>query len=669
MSNRNPNATGTLGLGAHGIVLGCDYNPEQWPVETWHEDMALMQEAGVGIVAINVFGWSQVNPGPGEWSFDALDKAMDLLHASGIKANLGTGTASTPAWLTTKFPEVLPAAIDGTPRFPGGRQAWCPSSAIYREYSLQLVDKIASRYADHPALAMWHVSNELGCHNALCYCDNSAAAFRVWLQDTYGTVEAVNEAWGTAFWSQRYTAFDQIHTPRLTLSTRNPGQVLDFQRFSSQQLLEQYQAEAAVIKTHSDKPVTTNFMVTAHIRNLDYWQWAPQVDLVANDHYLDHRLADPTTEMGFAADLTRGLAGGKPWMLMETAVGAVNWQPLNVNRQAGELVRHAVSHIARGSDSICFFQWRASRQGSEKFHSAMVPHAGTDSQGWRDTLELSAALKALAPVVGSTVASRAALIFDWASWWTLDADNTPSSHVRYLDQVHAAYTAARQAGLGLDIVAAGADLSAYSLVIAPALHSIGDAHAQAIDAFVAAGGHALVTFASGIVDEHDAVRLGGYPGAFSSMLGLKSDAFYPVAPEQRLTLSDGTTGSLWSENVTVDGAQVLATFAGGPVEGFPAVTVNNRGKGKAWYVATALDASGYASLLTSIAAQAQLPLNPGLDVVVRHGEDATFVFAINHGSDNVDYEFHGVDLLSGEHLDGPAAVAPGTARVVREEKP
>jgi beta-galactosidase len=349
---------------AAGLDLGCDYNPEQWSPEVWEEDVRLMRDAGVTIVAINIFGWALIEPSPGVYDFTGLDAVIDLLHANGIAVNLGTGTASPPPWLTARNPEILPMVSDGTLRWPGGRQAWCPSSPVFREHALALVARVAERYGAHPALRLWHVSNELGCHNALCYCDVSAASFRVWLEARYGTVPALNAAWGTSFWSQRYSDWSEILPPRATLSTTNPTQELDFDRFSSDEVLGYYLDELRVLREHSAAPVTTNFMVTAHIRTQDYWAWAPHMDVIANDHYLDHRLPKPQTELSFAADLTRGLAGGAPWILMEQAAGAVNWQPRNIAKAPGEMIRNSLTHLARGADGICFFQWRACCCGS-----------------------------------------------------------------------------------------------------------------------------------------------------------------------------------------------------------------------------------------------------------------------------------------------------------------
>lgn len=670
MSQQAPQG-GTRVLTREGLIFGCDYNPEQWPREVWREDVRLMREAGINLVAVNIFGWSTINPAEGVWDFSGLDEILDLLHANNIAVNLGTGTASTPAWLTTAYPEVLPVAADGTRRFPGGRQAWCPSSPVYRELSVEVVAKVAKRYGNHPALALWHVSNELGCHNALCYCDVSADAFRDWLRERHSTLDALNAAWGTSFWSQRYGAWEEILPPRATLSTTNPGQELDFHRFSSDALLGQYRAEATAIREHSDSPITTNFMIAAHIRNLDYWSWAPEMDLIANDHYLDHRLAQPGVEMNFSSDLSRGLAGGEPWLLMETAVGAVNWQPLNLARVPGELERQMVGHVARGADGICFFQWRASTQGSEKFHSALVPHAGTDSRAWREVVALGDVMSKLGEVQGSHVQADVALIFSWEAWWAADADNRPSSEVRYLEQVHGAYASLRASGLTVDVVAPDADLSKYRLIVVPELHLVTDEAAQNISEAVAAGASVVVTFYSGIVDQDDRVRLGGYPGAFRELLGVVVEEFAPVPADVELTLSSGATARLWSEFVRAEGAEVIDSFTDGPVAGAPAITRHGFGSGIAWYVATALDADAMNELVARAALESGAARAPGagteVEVVRRVGPDHTYLFVINHSARDVSIEAHGTELVCGTTVDDAVVIPAGCARVIREE--
>lgn len=657
-----------------GIAYGCDYNPEQWSPDVWDEDITLMQDAGVDLVAINIFGWSQIEPRQGEYDFSRLDDIIEGLHAAGIRINLGTGTASTPAWLTTAHPEVLPMAVDGTRRYPGGRQAFCPSSAVYRDAALTLVEQVARRYGDHPAVSLWHVSNEIGCHNALCYCDESAAAFRLWLRERYETIDALNSAWGTAFWSQSYGEWDEILPPRATLSSLNPGQSLDFHRFSSDQLLAHYRAEAEVIRPLSDRPITTNFMVTTHIENMDYWDWADDMDIVAEDHYLDHRLGDPTSELSFNSDLTRGLAGGAPWLLMEHSTSAVNWQPLNLPKSPGELLRNSLTHVARGADGICFFQWRASVQGSEKFHSAMLPHAGTDTAVWREVVELGGILGRLGEVAGSRVRADVAVVFSWEAWWASGTDSRPSHALGYLEQLHAAHKALHDLGITVDFVAPGADLDAYRLVVVPGLHLVRAEEAKTITDWVAGGGSALITFYSGTVDENDRVWSGGYTGPFRDALGVRIEEFAPVAPDTVLSLSDGTTAALWSERGRATTAEVQASFVGGLADGSPAITRNAWGDGAAWYLATLPDAADYRRLMQRLIEEAGVSAPASvegdiasLEIVRRHSEDHSYLFVINHGSDSVTVHATGSELVTETAIAGSVSVPSGAVRIIREE--
>ena len=660
-----------------GIAFGCDYNPEQWDSAVWDEDIALMTQAGVDLVAVNIFGWAIIEPREGEFDFSGLDDIIGRLHAAGIRVNLGTGTASPPAWLTRAHPEMLPVVDDGTRRYPGGRQAFCPSSPVFRAAALRLVEAVATRYGHHPAVALWHVSNELGCHNALCYCDASAAAFRSWLRERHGSIDALNRAWGTTFWSQTYREWDEILPPMATLSSRNPGQMLDFHRFSSDALLDLYRAEAEVIRPLSDAPITTNFMVTAHIENLDYWSWAGDMDVIANDHYLDHRLGDPTAELAFAADLSRGLGGGSPWLLMEHSTGAVNWQPLNKPKGNGETIRNSLTHVARGADAVCFFQWRASVQGSEKFHSAMLPHAGTDSAIWREVVSLGGILERVSEIAGSRVDAEVALVFSWESWWATQNESRPSQAVGYLDQVHAAYGALYGEGLTVDVVAPGADLSGYRLVVVPGLHLVREKDAAVLTDWIAAGGTALVTFFSGTVDEHDRVFTGGYTGPFREALGVKVEEFAPIAPGETLRLSDGAAAALWSERGRATTAAVEATFADGPAAGHPALTRNTWGDGAAWYLATLPEAGEYRRVIRRLAADAGVAPaavvhrdaegEGAVETIRRRSADASYLFVVNHGNADVQVEASGRELITGAVVVGTASVPAGAVRIIREE--
>ncbi len=396
--------------GDRGIRYGGDYNPEQWPESTWAQDVRLMGEAGVNLVTVGVFSWSRLQPAPGELNAGWLDRVLGLLLAAGIGVDLATGTASPPPWLVAAHPEILPVTVDGQRLAPGARQHYCPSAPAFRAAAVDLAGRMARRYAGHPAVELWHVSNEYGCHVPACYCELSAAAFRDWLRARYGELGALNEAWGGAVWSQDYTSWDQVQPPRTAPTHGNPAQQLDFARFSSAELLACYRAERDAIAAQAQHaPVTTNFM--GFFRPLDQFSWAADLDVVSVDSYPDP--ADPESYLlsAMTCDLTRSvarLAGspGRPWVLMEQAPSAVNWRPVNVPKAPGQYRALSLQAVARGSDAVLSFQWRAAAAGAEKFHSGMLPHAGTDSRTWREVAGLGADLGRLAPVAGPPGARR-----------------------------------------------------------------------------------------------------------------------------------------------------------------------------------------------------------------------------------------------------------------------
>ncbi|MEU5790728.1 beta-galactosidase [Micromonospora purpureochromogenes] len=653
-----------------GIFYGADYNPEQWPEEVWAEDVALMRRAGVDLVSVGIFSWALLEPTPGRYEFGWLDRALDVLHDGGINVDLATATASPPPWLAHRHPETLPRTADGTVLWPGGRQAYCPSSPVFRERSLALVEAVAGRYAEHPAVVMWHISNELGCHNVHCYCDVSAEAFRRWLRERYGDLDTLNAAWGTTFWSQRYGDWAEINPPRSAPTFANPTQQLDFLRFSSDEQRAQLRAEREVLARLVRQPVTTNFMIGTGIKYLDYHSWASDVDVVSNDHYLT--AADPLSHLGLAlaADHTRGVAGGDPWLLMEHSTSAVNWQPRNVAKTPGQLRRNSLAHVARGADGVLFFQWRASRAGAEKFHSALVPHAGPDTKVFREVCRLGADLKALAEVRGSRVDAEVAILFDWEAWWGAELDSHPSADVTYADRLQALYGALWRAGVTTDVVHPSADLSGYKLVLVPTLYLVRDAEAEALRRYVDGGGTALVTYFSGIVDEHDHIRLGGYPGAFRDLLGVRTEEFFPLREGERVRLDDGATADVWTEWLHPEGAEVLASYVDGPLPGVAALTRHRVGRGTAWYVGTRLDEAATDRLVSRLLAEAgarpPVAAPAGVEVVRRRDGDRSWLFVVNHTDAEVRLDVTGTELLGGARCTGELRVPAGEVAVVRE---
>ncbi|MBE8472101.1 beta-galactosidase [Streptomyces justiciae] len=656
------------------LAFGADYNPEQWPREVWEEDVRLMQEAGVNVVSVAIFSWARLQPTADTWDFGWLDEVMDLLHAGGIGVDLATATASPPPWLTTAHPEILPVTATGETLWPGARQHWRPTSPVFREHALRLVREMATRYADHPALVAWHVSNELGCHNVYDYSDDAARAFRDWLRARYGTLEALNHAWGTAFWSQRYSAWEQILPPRLAASHPNPTQQLDFKRFSSDVLKDYLRAERDLLKEITpDVPVTTNFMVMGETKGMNYADWAEEIDFVSNDHYV-HPGPQSRDELSFSANLTSGIAGGRPWFLMEHSTSAVNWQPVNVAKRPGEMARDALLHVAHGADAVCYFQWRQSAAGAEKYHSAMVPHAGADSELFRAVAELGATLRTLAPVAGSSRESaKVGIVFDWDSWWASEQDSHPTSLLNYRQEGLDWYSALLALGVRADLITTKSDFARYDVLIAPVLHVMPAELAKELTRYAEQGGHLVTTYFSGVVDQNDHIWLGGYPGALRELLGIRVEEFGPLLADESVALDDGSTGTLWTDRITLadDRTEVLARYDSGNQAGRPAVTRRTAAAGSASYVSTRLGVAGLTALLPRLLEPAgvhsELPAEARgrVELVVRKNTEEQFLFLVNRTDDTVPLPGFAGDVLYGTAGDGGLVLGPREVGVVR----
>ncbi|MFE0472913.1 beta-galactosidase [Streptomyces sp. NPDC058947] len=667
----------TTPRGLTRLAFGGDYNPEQWPESVWQEDVRLMREAGVTMVSVGIFSWALLEPSPGTYDFGWLDRLLDLLHEHGVRVDLGTPTVVPPVWFYRAHPEALPVTAEGVRYEFGSRAAVCHSNADYRAAAARITTALAERYGSHPALALWHVHNEYGVPVSACYCDSCAAHFRRWLAAAYGTVDAVNQAWGTAFWGQRYTDFEQINPPRLTPATVNPAQALDYKRFADATMRENFRMERDILHRLSPGvPVTTNFMTAlSQCDSVDYWAWGREVDLVTNDHYLITDGRRTHVNLAMAADLTRSVAGGAPWLLLEHSTSGVNWQPRNPAKAPGQMARNSLAHVARGSEGAMFFQWRQSRRGAEKFHSAMVPHGGTGTRVWREVVELGSFVDALAEIRGTRTDADVAVLWDWHSWWAQTLDWRPSVDHDARERADAFYEALYDRHLTVDFAHPEADVSRYPLVVVPALYLMTEAAGRNLTAYVEGGGTLVVSYFSGIVDEHDAVHEGAYPGPLRDVLGLTVEEFSPLLPGERVRITgpDGTElgADVWTEFVVPRGADTVLAYADGPAAGLPAVTRHRLGEGTAWYVSTRLGADGLDTLLGRAAADARIAPRPDLprdvEVVRRTGESGTYLFAVNHtGADaKVPLEVPGTELLTGERAAGRLAVPAGAVRVVR----
>ena len=651
---------------------GADYNPEQWPREVWPDDVRLMREAGVTLVSLGIFSWSRIQPAEGEFDWEWLDEIIGLLHEGGIQVDLATATASPPPWATTAYPEMLPQDADGTTFWPGSRQAFAPSSPVYRRLAAELVTALAERYAQHPAVVLWHVNNEYGCHLHYDYSDSARDAFRGWLQRKYSTIDALNHAWGTDFWSQRYTAFEQIVPPRKAPYSINPTSVLDFKRFTSDTLLELYVMERDIIRAAgATQPITTNFM--GAFPPADYWKWAAEVDVISDDNYPDPNDPESFRGAAFARELMRGLKPGVPWILTEQSTNALNWRPTNAPKAPGQMAAISAQAVGRGADGIMFFQWRQSRRGSEKFHSAMVPQAGLDTRTWREVTELGGQLAQLPDLPDVASGAKIALVFDWENWWAIDGRDHPIA-LDYLTLAHRWYAALHRQNLAVDIVNTTSDLSRYSLVVAPQQYLLSDDGAANLSSYVEQGGNLFVSAFSDVVDQDDAFREGGFIVSLRDALGVALEDFGALVPPESVRSADSAgevashavpdgpgqseapldgpagriVGQYFAEELIVQDAEVLGRFTEGRTAGRAALTRKDFGEGRGYYLATIPDDDGMRAVLGWLAAEAGVTAEiEGLPEHVEIARRGSILTVINHSTEPFAVDVPGTDVLTG----------------------
>ncbi len=648
-----------------GLLYGGDYNPEQWAPSVWREDARLMRAAGVNLVTVGVWSWARIEPEPGVRDFAWLDEVLDLLHAHGIAVDLATPTASPPPWLGVEHPETLPVDRDGVRLVAGSRNQFAPSSRRYRAAALAIARDLAARYATHPAVRMWHVGNEYG---QVDHGPEAEREFRCWLRERYGTIDGLNEAWGTAFWSQRYRSFDDVVPPRRMPYLVNPTQSLDFRRFTSDELLACYREQHAALREAGvTTPVTTNFM--GFFPLADYWSWADAVDVVADDQYPDH--ADPRSpaDAALVQDLMRGLGGGAPWLLLEQAVGATSWREHNLPKSPERMRLDSLQAVARGADGVCFFQWRASAAGAERFHSAMLPHAGADTAAHRGVQRLGGDLARLRPVLGTRVPARTALLFDWESWWAAQEPGRITERLHTLDQVRAYYRPLWDRGVAVDVVRPGAPLGAYDLVVVPQAYLLPDDAARELRAAAERGACLVVGPMTGVADRNAHVLPGRFPVALADVLGVSGEEWVAL-PDGGVPLA-GAVGvaHVHGELLRADDATVVARFAEGHLAGAPAITRRDHGAGAAWYVGAVVDEATLEGVLDDALALADVaaavPGAAGLADVeaVQRGD---LVFLLNRGGQGVRVALPGAwtDLLTGRDVADVVDLPPNDAAVL-----
>ncbi|WEG12434.1 beta-galactosidase [Pullulanibacillus sp. KACC 23026] len=593
------------------FLHGGDYNPDQWLryPEIIKEDYRLMKLAHCNAFSLNIFGWSAIEPEEGKYSFEWLDNTMDRLAAQGAYVILATPSGARPAWMSQKYPEVLRVQPNRQRNLHGQRHNHCYTSPVYREKTQNINRILADRYKDHPALIMWHVSNEYGGE---CHCNLCQEAFRDWLKVKYGTLEDLNHAWWTSFWSHTYTDWSQIESPAPHGENFVHAHNLDWKRFVTDQTIDFYKNEIVPLRELTpDIPVTTNFMGNhphmGPFLGLDYHKFAKEVDVVTWDTYPawhndTQDTSDLSSDVSFMHDLYRSLKQ-QPFLIMENTPSLVNWHPVNKPKRPNMHKLASLQAVAHGADSNLYFQWRKGRGASEKFHGAVVDHAGHENtRVFREVAEIGEILERIAEVIGSTIDAEVAIIYDWENQWAIDdLQGLKLEKKNYIETCQAHYKAFWKQGIPVDIVASEADLSKYKLVVAPMLYMIRQGVAENLEAFVSGGGTLVSTYWSGIVNENDLTFLGGFPGPLGKLLGIwaeEIDSLYDSETNELLFTGDEAHGmgklsgegrysaSDYCEVIHVETATVLAEYQSEYYKGMPAVTVNEFGSGQAFYMAS-----------------------------------------------------------------------------------
>ncbi|UMY57342.1 beta-galactosidase [Paenibacillus peoriae] len=632
------------------MLHGADYNPEQWQhyPEVLAEDIRLMKLAKCNVMSVGIFSWVSLEPEEGVFTFEWLDRILDSFAENGIYAFLATPSGARPAWMSQKYPEVLRVEANRVRNLHGFRHNHCATSPVYREKVRIMNTKLAERYANHPAVIGWHISNEFGGD---CHCDYCQEAFRAWVQDKYGTLDKLNHAWWTTFWSHTITDWSQVESPAPHGETQVHAMNLDWRRFVTDQTADFIKHEIVPLKAANPAiPVTTNLM--EFFEGLNYWKFADLLDVISWDSYptWHDREGDDSLQAAKVAmmhDIIRSIKGGKPWMLMESTPSLTNWQDVSKLKRPGMHLLSSLQAVAHGSDTVQYFQWRKSRGSSEKLHGAVVDHVGHEhTRVFGDVTHVGNTLEKLEEVIGTSVPAEAAVIFDWENRWGINDSQGPRNKgVKYEETAEAHYLALWEQGVPVDVIHMDADFSKYKLLVAPMLYMVRSGVGKRIQKFVENGGIFVATYWSGIVDEHDLCFLGGFPGPLRKTLGIWSEEIDGLHDHDRnhILPVEGNELDLQGEYEAVElcdlihteGAEVLAVYGSDFYAGRPALTVNRLGQGKAYYIASRniglFHSHFYRSLIddAGISKALNVKLPHGVNTAIRTDGVHDYIFILN----------------------------------------
>ena len=635
------------------LLHGGDYNPEQWLniPDILEKDLDMLEESGCNVVSLGIFSWSTLEPEEGVFHFDWLEDIINKLYERGISVILATPSASRPKWLADKYPEVLRVDAERKRALYGFRHNHCYTSPVYREKTAIINRKLAERFGNHPAVILWHISNEFGGE---CHCPLCQEAFRNWLKEKYKTIENLNDRWSTTFWSHTYNSFEQIESPSPIGETQLHALNLDWKRFVTHQTADFIHHEIQAVRDGgSELPTTANLMY--YFDGLNYFELAKEIDVVSWDTYPTWHKQDvieTAYENGMCHDLMRSLKK-KPFFQMESCPTSTNWQSVSKLKKPGVLFSQSMQAIAHGGEGSLYFQIRQSRGASEKFHGAIIDHyGGNDTRVFREVSQVGKTLKDISVLAGSEVKSQAAILYDWDSQWAMEDSQGPRNKGFHYREVQLKYYRGfRKLGLNVDLVDMTCDLSGYKIFAAPMCYMFRNGFEEKVRKFVEDGGIFIATYWSGIVDDTDRCYLGGVPYGLMDVLGIRSteiDGLYDWEENSLVPVEGNLLGmektyscKYLCDLVELRGAKALMTYGSDFYKGYPALTVNSYGKGQAWYVAADAEKEFQEDLIRKIAEQSGIScgvdgeIPKDLEVTSRETEKEQFYIYQNWGDEEV----------------------------------
>lgn len=674
-----------IALANQELLHGGDYNPEQWldRPDILKEDIRMMKKAGVNVATLGVFSWSVLEPQEGDYHLEWLKDIMDRLYENGIRTILATPSGAKPAWLDEKYPEALRTDERGQRRHHGVRHNHCMTSPDFRRKVREINVRLAEHFGKHPGLILWHISNELG---GACYCPLCRKKFQEYLSDKFhGDIEALNQAWWTTFWSHRYQRFDQIEPPFANGENSIMGLNLEWKRFTTWNMTDYMKSEIEVFRSLTPQiPVTTNFMKL--YPGLDYRRMAKELDVISWDSYPRYHndyesLYDTCIENAFDHSVMRGMCKDRPFLLMESVPGAVNWHEFNKQKRPGMHKLAAVQAIACGSDSVQYFQWRKSRGSFEQYHGAVVDHLGRDdTRIFREVEQTGQLLKKLQPVTKSIVRAQAAILFDWDNRWAIDDMKGLSQQKKQYEKTCLSfYRILARLGVEADIISRRDDMGGYGAVFAPMMYMTEEDTAERLRAYVRGGGQLFATYLAGYVDQNTLCYLGGFPGAgLKELFGVYSEEVDTLYPSDRngIRFADGSIGEVrdFAEVLRVQDAEILGTYTDDYYAGGAAVTrkkCRNNG-GAAWYTGARLDDKAMEKLIARALTEAGIPVSEipqEVEYHCRENGEYRYHFWLNYGKERVKIpQASGEGVLAGTCPGQENFVEPMDARIFREKK-